>query len=101
MHKEKNYNQKTHEEKIFGTTQNEVKYDMIKKPYHYTAGKVDCLTAMKESQTREEYLGFIKLSAFKYLWRSGKKHSEPLQDLENAKFYIDLLCNELRNEKTK
>ncbi|WP_099973858.1 DUF3310 domain-containing protein [Lactobacillus terrae] len=59
----------------------------VEHPSHYTHGSVEVIDAMK-AMTEEEYRGYLRGNAIKYLFRSGYK-DDPVQDLEKAKTYID------------
>lgn len=74
--------------------------EMVNHPEHYSAGKIECLTAMKELASPEEYRGFLRLNAIKYLWRLGRK-DDPVQELRKAAWYIDQLCRDLEERGTK
>ena len=36
-----------------------------------------------------EHMNFCLGNAVKYIWRANLKHSDPLQDLQKAKWYIE------------
>lgn len=63
---------------------------MVERPPHYTAGKIECIEAI-ESAT----VGLTGLEAYstgnviKYMWRWKQKGG--IQDLKKAKQYIDYL----------
>lgn len=66
--------------------------DQIQEPNHYKANKSECIELMKEMATPEEFEGFLKLSAFKYMYRYNNKGNAQ-QDLGKAKQYITALKN--------
>lgn len=74
----------------------EKKHDSVNNPQHYTSGKIECIDAIKESMTHESFLGFLKGNVQKYIWRYEKK-SNPIQDLEKAKWYLTELIKEISN----
>ena len=43
--------------------------DLVNNPSHYTQGGIECIDAIKASMSDEEYAGFLKGNALKYLWR--------------------------------
>ena len=47
--------------------------DIINHPEHYTSGAIECIDAIKAALTPEEFRGFCKGNAFKYLWRERLK----------------------------
>ena len=75
---------------------NEDKQDMIN-PSHYKKGGIEAIDYMKAKSTPEEFKGHLRLTALKYLSRYGQKDNE-LQELEKAKWYLDRLIQELKNE---
>jgi len=68
--------------------------DPVNHPYHYTFGNIECMDLMKDMLTKEEFHGYLKATALKYLWRFERK-GNPVQDLNKCKFYIDKLIEEL------
>ena len=60
--------------------------DPVNQPPHYTAGGVECIDAMREALSPEEFRGFCKGNAFKYLWREARKNGD--QDLQKAVWYL-------------
>jgi len=59
--------------------------DLVNKPPHYTDGGIDTLKFI-EAKDLNYRLGNV----VKYISRTGKKvDSDPLQDLEKARFYLD------------
>jgi hypothetical protein len=61
---------------------------MVNHPEHYNQGDIECIDALEACSTKEEFLGWLRLTAIKYLWRAQEK-GEQIQDLEKAKWYID------------
>jgi hypothetical protein len=45
-----------------------------------------------------EHFGFCLGNAIKYIWRAGLKDSDPIPDLEKARWYIDREIQRLRRE---
>jgi len=66
--------------------------DAINKPAHYNQGSIECIDAMQIVLTPEEYRGFLKGNAIKYLWREENKGG--IEDLRKAKWYLDRLIQE-------
>ena len=63
----------------------EKKLDLVNRPPHYTDGGIDTLKFI-EAKDLNYRLGNV----VKYISRTGKKvDSDPLQDLEKARFYLD------------
>lgn len=62
-------------------------HDPVNHPSHYTNGDIECLDAIKAALTPEEFRGFCKGNAIKYVWRERLKGGG--QDLAKAGFYLD------------
>ncbi len=67
--------------------------DNVSHPSHYTAGGIECIQAIKASMSPEEYQGYLKGNALKYLWRF--RHKNGLEDLRKAQIYVGWLVTEL------
>lgn len=66
--------------------------DPVKHPAHYTQGDIECKDAIRAALTPEEYRGWVKGSALKYIWRERLKGGD--QDLGKASEYLEWLQNE-------
>jgi hypothetical protein len=66
-----------------------VKPDMVNHPPHYRQGGIECIEAIKAALTDEEFRGYCKGNAIKYVWR--EKHKGGGQDLEKAAWYLGRL----------
>lgn len=75
----------------------EINNDNVKHPAHYTAGKIECIEAIKESMTKEEYRGYLKGQVMKYIWRYQNK-GKPLEDLQKAQQYLEWLIEEVKQD---
>lgn len=73
--------------------------DMVNHPSHYTNGEIECIEAIKASMSKDEFLGYLKGNAMKYVWRYRLK-GKPREDLEKANFYLNRLHDEIAKEKT-
>lgn len=71
--------------------------DMVNSPPHYTVGGIECIDGLKAALTPEEFRGFLKGNAMKYLWRSNFKGAA-LEDVQKAGWYRARLEEELKNE---
>ena len=60
-------------------------------PKHYK-GEIECIAAIKASMSHQQYLGYLKGNAMKYLWRYDRKNG--VEDLEKAKVYLEWLIDE-------
>ena len=68
--------------------------DPVNNPEHYNQGGIECIDAIKASMSAEEFLGYLKGNAFKYLWRFQDK-GNPAQDLAKCAWYLERLRDEI------
>ena len=68
--------------------------DNVNHPAHYNAGGVECIEAVKSALTREEFHGYLKANAMKYIWRENYK-GKNIEDLEKAVWYLNRCIKEL------
>ena len=62
-------------------------------PSHYKSNSgIECIDAIRAAMTAEEYRGFLRGNAIKYLWRCAKKGA-PAEDLRKAQTYIGWLIS--------
>lgn len=61
--------------------------DMVNKPLHYTVNGVEAIDVLRAKLTPEEFRGFCKGNALKYLMRANYKGHEE-QDIAKAVFYL-------------
>jgi len=71
--------------------------DVVNSPNHYRQGGIEAIEAIKASMSREEFEGYLKGNAVKYLWRYRHK-GRPEQDLKKARWYLDRLITEVDGE---
>ena len=64
--------------------------DPVNHPSHYTTGTIECIDAIEASMTPEEFRGYLKGCAVKYIWRYRHKGNEA-QDLDKALWYLKRL----------
>lgn len=69
----------------------------VNHPDHYNAGGIECIDAMEAAATPEEFRGFCKLNALKYLWRERGKNGN--EDLEKAVWYLNRAIESSKREK--
>mgnify|MGYP004544921049 CR=1 FL=1 len=68
--------------------------EYINHPEHYGGDSIfECVKVLKAWLPEEEYRGFLRGNAIKYLCRLGKK-DEAAQELKKARWYIDKLIEE-------
>ena len=58
--------------------------DTVNHPAHYRShpSKIECITIT-------EHMNFNLGNAMKYIWRAGLKDSDPTQDLQKARWYVE------------
>ena len=74
--------------------------DLINNPKHYTVGGYEAIDVIKAKLTPEEFRGWCKGNALKYLMRANYKDHHD-QDCEKAQFFIKELNNALTNKEVK
>lgn len=67
--------------------------DPVNSPAHYKQGDIECIDAIKAALTAEEYQGYLKGNALKYVWRSRHK-GKPSEDIKKAVWYLSRLGGE-------
>lgn len=65
----------------------------VNSPDHYTAGGIEVIDYLKAKLTPEEYRGFLRGNAIKYLSRAGLKGPSHI-DYKKAVWYLEQLANE-------
>ena len=65
-------------------------------PPHYTRGSIEYIEAMRSMLTAEEFKGFCKGNAVKYIWREDHKDAN-IQDLKKAVVYLNWAIERLEN----
>jgi len=72
--------------------------DMVNHPPHYTQGGIECIDAIRAAITgKPPYEAWLVGQIIKYIWRYDKKNG--LEDLEKAKFYLDRLIMEVKEDE--
>jgi len=61
--------------------------DNVNSPPHYTQGTVECIEAIQSALTEEEFRGYCKGNAMKYIWRERYKGGD--ESLEKALWYLN------------
>jgi len=70
------------------------KIDPVDQPDHYNKGAIEAIEAIKASMPKQEFNGYLKGNALKYLWRYDYK-GKPVEDLRKCRWYIDRLIKEI------
>ena len=70
--------------------QNKTNVDMVHSPSHYKLKglNIESVDVFRAVLTNEEYIGWCKGNALKYLFRAGKKDNE-VQDLSKCSVYVN------------
>ena len=65
--------------------------DEVHHPKHYTSSEsgIECIDAIQAALTEEEFRGFCKGNALKYVWREKLKGKDT--DLQKANWYLSRL----------
>lgn len=61
----------------------------VNSPDHYNQSAIEAIDAIEAALTPEEFRGFCKGNALKYVWRERNKGGT--QDLEKAAWYLERL----------
>jgi hypothetical protein len=60
--------------------------DSVNKPKHYTQSDIECIEAIQAALTDEEFKGFCKGNALKYIWRERLKGGH--ESIQKAIWYL-------------
>ncbi len=64
--------------------------DLVNHPSHYCDGGIETIDFIKAKLTENEFVGFCKGNAMKYISRAGKKNPDKIkEDLSKAVFYLN------------
>lgn len=63
--------------------------DMVNEPPHYKQGDVECIDAIRAALTDDEWRGYCKGNALKYIWRERHKGGD--ESLQKAIWYLNRL----------
>lgn len=63
------------------------KVDMVNAPPHYRQGDIECIDAIRAALTPEEFRGYCKGNAIKYIWRERYKGGN--ESIEKADYYMN------------
>jgi hypothetical protein len=67
--------------------------DPVNHPDHYTAGNIECIDAIQAALTPEQFIGYCRGNAIKYIWRAERKGG--IQDLQKAIWYLNRAIHNL------
>ena len=63
--------------------------DNVNSPSHYKQGKIECIEAIQSALTEEEFRGYCKGNALKYIWR--EKHKGKEESINKALWYLNYM----------
>jgi len=77
-------------------------HDIVNNPEHYASnsGNIQCIQAIEESMSDNEFKGYLKGAILKYIWRYTYK-GKPLEDLQKAEYYLKKLIEKVGNNGSK
>jgi len=61
--------------------------DPVNHPPHYKQGDIECIDAIQSALTPEEFRGYCKGNALKYIWR--ERHKGQDESLKKAIWYLE------------
>jgi hypothetical protein len=61
--------------------------DNVNHPAHYTNGSIECIDAIRAALTPEEFRGYCKGNAIKYVWRERLKGGN--ESMAKAGWYLN------------
>lgn len=70
--------------------------DMVNSPSHYLVGGIETIDYLEAKMNREEFIGYLKGNALKYLSRMGHK-DEATEQAKKAEWYIKRLVQFLES----
>ena len=71
--------------------------DNVNNPSHYNRKNIEAICAIEASMDAEDFQGYLKGNTLKYIWRYKYK-TKPLEDLEKAQYYLNLLIKKVKEE---
>lgn len=66
-------------------------YDTVDKPFHYTQGGIECIDGIQAALSHEQFEGYCKGNALKYVWR--EKNKGGTEDINKAIWYLNKLLD--------
>ena len=67
--------------------------DLVNQPPHYRQGEIECIDAIEAALTPEEFRGYCKGNALKYIWR--ERHKGERSSLAKGAWYLARLLGTL------
>ena len=69
------------------------KVEMVHHPDHYNVGNIECIDAIESALSPDQFAGFCRGNAIKYIWRCDSKGGN--EDLKKALWYLERLIAKL------
>lgn len=69
------------------------KVEMVHHPDHYNVGNIECIDAIESALSPDQFAGFCRGNAMKYIWRCDSKGGN--EDLKKALWYLERLIAKL------
>jgi hypothetical protein len=69
------------------------KVEMVHHPDHYNVGNIECIDAIESALSPDQFAGFCRGNAIKYIWRCDSKGGK--EDLKKALWYLERLIDKL------
>ena len=69
------------------------KAEMVHHPDHYNVGNIECIDAIESALSPDQFAGFCRGNAIKYIWRCDNKGGH--EDLKKALWYLKRLIDKL------
>jgi hypothetical protein len=80
--------------------------DPVNHPTHYRSNGIECIDAIRAGLTPEQFEGYCRGNAMKYLWRAGKKvkpgqtvEEAREEDLAKARWYLDTVIKKWKTDR--
>ena len=70
------------------------------KSTYYDVGGIETIDILRAKLTEDEFRGYCKGNAIKYLSRAAWKHDDQSRDLEKAFHYLKLLQDQTKTQET-
>lgn len=70
-----------------------VSFDTVEHPSHYQIGNLEVIDVIRESMSKEKFIGYLEGNIKKYIFRW--EHKNGIEDLKKARKYTDFLIKEL------
>lgn len=64
----------------------------VNHPDHYNRGSIECIDAIKAALTEEEFRGYLKGNAMKYIWRERNKGG--VESIRKAEWHLTRIAND-------